>query len=73
MLPQDHFLTGLLCFLVAHGCYLVAFTLDCRFAAKPLPLVFWSGVEIARDLELGLKRAMGVGCEFDPIAEKGCP
>ena len=47
MLPQDHFLTGLLCFLVAHGCYLVAFTSNCRFAAKPLPLVFWSGVEIA--------------------------
>lgn len=42
MLPRDHFLAGLLCFLAAHACYLAAFTADSRFAARPLPFVLWS-------------------------------
>jgi uncharacterized membrane protein YhhN len=33
MLPQDLFLAGLLAFLVAHLCYLRAFTSDARFTA----------------------------------------
>jgi uncharacterized membrane protein YhhN len=41
MLPRDHFLAGLLCFLVAHVCYLAAFTADCRLASRPFPFVLW--------------------------------
>ena len=41
MLPQDLFLPGLLAFLAAHVCYLVAFTADCRIPARIAPLLFW--------------------------------
>jgi uncharacterized membrane protein YhhN len=39
MLTADHFLAGLLAFLLAHGWYLVAFTSDSRLAAKRGPFV----------------------------------
>lgn len=38
MLPRDRFVAGLASFLVAHLCYLVAFTTDAAFGAGP---VFW--------------------------------
>ncbi len=44
MLPRDLFLAGLSAFLLAHVCYLVAFTSDSRLAAKPLPFLFWGAV-----------------------------
>ncbi len=34
--PQQGFLPGLVAFLLAHACYLVAFTRGVRFAARPL-------------------------------------
>jgi uncharacterized membrane protein YhhN len=44
MLPKDLFLAGLLAFLVAHVCYLVAFTADCRFAARLVPFAVCGGI-----------------------------
>ena len=44
MLPKDLFLAGLLAFLVAHGCYLFAFTADCRFASRLVPFAVWGGI-----------------------------
>lgn len=46
MLPRDLFLAGLSAFLLAHVCYLIAFTADCRFAAKPIPFLFWGAVGV---------------------------
>lgn len=46
MLPRDLFLAGLSSFLLAHLCYLVAFTSDSRFAAKPAPFLFWGVVGV---------------------------
>ncbi len=42
MLPGDWFLPGLVSFLLAHLCYLVAFTSDCPVAPRRVPLVAWS-------------------------------
>jgi uncharacterized membrane protein YhhN len=39
MLPGDLFVPGLLCFLVAHGCFIAAFLGDSRFARPAWPLV----------------------------------
>lgn len=36
MLPQDRFVAGLVCFLLAHCAYLVAFTDGVRLVARPL-------------------------------------
>lgn len=44
MLPKDLFLAGLLAFLVAHLCYLVAFTADCRFASRFGPFAVCGGI-----------------------------
>lgn len=56
MLPADRFRSGLFSFLLAHACYVFAFTRDSPFAAPPLPLVLclavggavvpalWSGI-----------------------------
>ncbi|HEX4956466.1 MAG TPA: lysoplasmalogenase [Thermoanaerobaculia bacterium] len=41
MLPGDYFLAGLGAFLVAHLCYLVAFTTGVRFAASRLAFAVW--------------------------------
>ena len=35
MLPSDQFLLGLICFLITHICYIVAFLFDSRFG-RPL-------------------------------------
>ena len=62
LINQQHFVFGLLAFLVAHMCYLAAFTAEVRLAAYPQPfaavaviatvavLVIWPGVE--RELQL---------------------
>ena len=42
MLPGDLFLLGLLAFLVAHVCYLIAFTTGVRFAARPIPFLVYA-------------------------------
>jgi uncharacterized membrane protein YhhN len=39
MLPQDHFVAGLICFLITHCFYIIALTSDARFGAKPLTFV----------------------------------
>ena len=44
MLPCDLFLAGLSAFLMAHLCYLMAFTSDSRLAAKPLAFLLWGAV-----------------------------
>lgn len=44
MLPKDLFLAGLFAFLVAHVCYLIAFTADCRFASRLVPFAVWGGI-----------------------------
>lgn len=36
MLPQDYFIPGLICFLLAHCCYIAALTSDIRFGTRPL-------------------------------------
>jgi len=41
MLPHDLFLPGLLAFLAAHVCYLVAFTAECRLPARLGPFLGW--------------------------------
>ena len=40
--PQQGFLPGLVAFLLAHACYLVAFTRGVRFAARPLAFVAYA-------------------------------
>jgi uncharacterized membrane protein YhhN len=40
---RDHFVAGLASFLVAHVCYVWAFTRDSRLAARRWPFVAWSG------------------------------
>lgn len=42
--PQRGFLPGLVCFLLAHLAYLVAFTRSTRFAQRPWPLVLYAVV-----------------------------
>ncbi|MBI3157381.1 MAG: lysoplasmalogenase [Burkholderiales bacterium] len=42
--PERGFLPGLVGFLVAHLCYLVAFTRGLRLAARPLPFVIYAAV-----------------------------
>lgn len=39
MWPGDLFVPGLLAFLLAHLCFIVAFLGDSRFAARPLPML----------------------------------
>ncbi len=39
MWPGDLFVSGLLAFLLAHLCFIVAFLGDSRFAARPLPVL----------------------------------
>lgn len=45
--PGRGFLPGLVSFLVAHLCYLVAFTRGIRLAARPLPFVVYAVVAAA--------------------------
>ena len=47
MLPSDLFLEGLVSFLVAHICYLIAFTCDARFADRWAPFLIVGAVAIA--------------------------
>ena len=44
MLPGDHFLAGLVGFLLAHLSYTVAFTSDCRLGARRAPFALWGVV-----------------------------
>ncbi|MBK9061952.1 MAG: lysoplasmalogenase [Acidobacteria bacterium] len=56
MFPADRFRSGLFSFLLAHACYVLAFTRDSPFATPPLPFVLclaaggavlpalWSGI-----------------------------
>jgi uncharacterized membrane protein YhhN len=45
--PQQGFLPGLVSFLLAHLAYIVAFTRDTRFAARPWPFVAYALVAAA--------------------------
>jgi uncharacterized membrane protein YhhN len=46
MLPSDQFLIGLICFLITHICYIVAFLFDSR-AGRPLwPYVLLAAIAI---------------------------
>lgn len=40
--PQQGFLAGLVAFLLAHLLYIVAFTREHRFAARPMPFAFYA-------------------------------
>lgn len=40
--PQQGFVPGLVCFLLAHLAYIVAFTRDARFAGRPLPFAVYA-------------------------------
>ena len=42
--PQPGFLPGLVCFLLAHLAYLLAFTRLVRFAARPLPFIAYAAL-----------------------------
>ena len=47
MLPSDQFLIGLICFLITHICYIVAFLLDSRFGRPLWPYVLLALIAIA--------------------------
>ena len=57
MLPSDHFRSGLFAFLLAHVCYVIAFTADSPFASPKLPFVLW----------------LAVGCSVLPALWPGIP
>lgn len=60
MLPRDRFVAGLACFLVAHLCYIGAFSIGVPFAAAPLlwlPFFAAGGVVLAM-VWPGLKPAL---------------
>jgi uncharacterized membrane protein YhhN len=60
MLPRDLFRAGLASFLLAHLCYLVAFTADAPFARPTPPFILWAVVAAAllRALWPGLKASL---------------
>lgn len=47
MLPSDQFLIGLICFLITHICYIVAFLLASRFGRPSWPYVLLALIAIA--------------------------
>jgi uncharacterized membrane protein YhhN len=47
MLPREPFVAGLATFLVAHLCYIVAFTRDVPFAVRRLPFAIYAAVGLA--------------------------
>jgi len=47
MLPSDQFLIGLICFLITHICYIVAFLSDSRFGRPIWLYVLLAGIAIA--------------------------
>lgn len=47
MLPSDLFLPGLVSFLIAHVCYLIAFTSDARFGDRASPFLVVGVVSVA--------------------------
>ncbi len=47
MLPSDNFRSGLVAFLAAHACYVLAFGHDSPMAAPPLPFAAWLAVGCA--------------------------
>lgn len=47
MLPSDQFLIGLICFLITHICYIVAFLSDSKFRRPIWPYVLLAVVAIA--------------------------
>jgi uncharacterized membrane protein YhhN len=47
MLPSDQFLIGLICFLITHICYIVAFLSDSRFGRPIWPYVLLALIAIA--------------------------
>ncbi|MCI0447492.1 lysoplasmalogenase [bacterium] len=46
MLPSDQFLVGLICFLITHICYIVAFLFDSRFGRPLWPYVLLAAIAI---------------------------
>ncbi len=60
MLPRDRFVAGLASFLVAHLCYVAAFSLDVPFAGAPLAWLpfFLAGGIVAALVWPGLKPAL---------------
>ena len=47
MLPSDQFLIGLICFLITHVCYIVAFLFDSRFGRPLWPYLLLAAIAIA--------------------------
>lgn len=47
MLPGDYFVAGLVSFLLAHLCYVAAFSAGVRLGARPLPFVLYALVAVS--------------------------
>jgi uncharacterized membrane protein YhhN len=47
MLPSDQFLIGLICFLITHICYIVAFLFDSRFGRPLWPYLLLAAIAMA--------------------------
>ncbi|WP_280153709.1 lysoplasmalogenase [Piscinibacter sp. XHJ-5] len=68
--PQRGFLPGLVCFLLAHVAYLVAFTRPVRLAARPAPFIVYAAVAggvlalLWPDVPAGLKPPVAVYVVF---------
>jgi uncharacterized membrane protein YhhN len=60
MLPSDQFLLGLICFLITHICYIVAFLLDSRCGRPLWPYLLLAVIAIAifELLSGGINRSM---------------
>lgn len=62
MLPSDQFLIGLICFLITHICYIIAFLADSRFGRPLWPYVLLTaiGLIIFTALSRGIETSMKV-------------
>jgi len=60
MLPSDQFLIGLICFLITHICYIIAFLSDSRFGRPLWPYVLLAaiGIIIFTALSRGIETSM---------------
>ncbi len=62
MLPSDQFLIGLICFLITHICYIIAFRYDSRFGRPlwPYLLLATIGIIIFMTLSGGIEPSMQI-------------
>ena len=65
MLPSDQFLIGLICFLITHICYIIAFLSDSRFGRPLWPYVLLAAIGII--IFTALSRGIVTSMKF-PVA-----